>query len=412
MKINKQIVLYLVFGGLTTLVNLVSFYLLTVLSVSTAFATVIAWILAVLFAFFTNKIYVFESNDKGILKEITAFFGCRAFSGVFDLAVMILFVDFLKFPSMYIKILSNIAVIIMNYFFSKLLVFNKKKAVLCFGDSITEGMAMAREDSYPGVLQKHLKNGFKVFNAGCGGETSFTIGARANALPFTFKNDVVFEKGQLEYVSDWEIFAGVNGETMRLRYGQMGRDLKINKVVVGDETYDLRFESLGEEEKDKYILTRKNADFKRVIPSGTPVRFDYSAFYKEPYCIVLMAGGNDNFGQEGAVQRTLERYKNMAALCDRFIPLIPHFAGDDVAELFYNTFGDICVDLRGYCKEDYWIENNVEKDETDIKCLNNGVLSSRFTYQNNYGDCHLNKLGYKILADLVYKKGQELGFWK
>lgn len=411
MKQIKEIFLYLLFGGLTTLVNILSFWLLDCLNLPTAASTVIAWGLSVIFAFFTNKKYVFESENNPF-KEMLAFFGCRAFSGLFDLAVMIVFVDLLGYASMIIKILSNLMVIIMNYLFSKFLIFGKKKAILCFGDSITEGMAMAREDSYPGVLQKHLKNGYKVFNAGCGGETSFTIGARANALPFTFKNDVIFEKGQFEYVSDWEIFAGCGGEQVRLRYGQMGRDLKIDRVVVGDETYNLRFESMGEEEKDKYILTRKNASFRRVIPSGTPVRFDYSHIYKEPYCVILMAGGNDNFGIEGNVEKTVERYKNIAALCDRFIPLIPHFAGDNIAKMFYDTFGDICVDLRGYCKKDFWVENNIEKDETDIKCLNDGVLSSRFTYQNNYGDCHLNELGYKTLADLVYKKGQELGYWK
>jgi putative flippase GtrA len=407
----KEICLYLLFGGLTTLVNIVSFWVLDRLLLPTALSTVIAWVLSVVFAFLTNKKYVFESKNNPF-KELIAFFGCRAFSGVFDLAVMVIFVDVLKYPSMIIKILSNVVVILMNYFFSKFLIFGKKKNILCFGDSITEGMAMAREDSYPGVLASHLKSKYKIFNAGCGGENSYTIGARANALPFTFKNDVCFEKGVFEYVTDWEIFKGINGELMRLRYGQMGRDLKINRVVVGDEIFDLRFEQVGEEENDKYILTRKNADFKRVIPAGTPVRFDYTHIYDEPYCVILMAGGNDNFAEEGTAQRLVERYKNVASLCDRFIPLIPHFTGDNVAKLFYETFGDICVDLREYCKEQFWIDNNIEKDEDDIKCINNGVMSTKFTYQNNYADCHLNELGYKTLADLIYKKGQELSFWK
>ena len=412
MKKIKEIVLYLIFGVLTTIVNIVSFYLLTQLSFTTAAATIIAWILSVLFAFFTNKIWVFNSKNGNFLSELFSFFGCRAFSGVFDLAVMILFVDFLKFPSLYIKILSNIMVIIMNYIFSKLFIFKKKKNILCFGDSITEGMGMARKDAYPSVLSANLRGKFNVYNAGCGGENSYTIGARGNSLPFTFKNDIVFEKGQFEYESNWEIFQGMNGELMRLRYGQMGRDLKINRVVIGDEIYDLRFESLGAEEKDKYILSRKNADFKRVITSGTPLRFDYSHIYNKPYCIVLMAGGNDNFAEDGAVQKVIDRYKNMASLCDRFIPLIPHFCGDNVAKLFYDTFGEICVDLRKYCKEQFWIDNNIQKDENDIKCINEGVMSTRFTYHNNYADCHLNELGYKILGDLVYKKGVELEFWK
>jgi putative flippase GtrA len=79
-----------------------------------------------LFAFFTNKIYVFESKKGGILKEITAFFGCRAFSGFCDLAIMLIFVDVLKFPSMIVKIIANLLVIVMNYFFSKFLIFKNK----------------------------------------------------------------------------------------------------------------------------------------------------------------------------------------------------------------------------------------------------------------------------------------------
>ena len=52
-----------------------------------------------------------------------------------------------------------------------------------------------------------------------------------------------------------------------------------------------------------------------------------------------------------------------------------------------------------------------EKDKDDIKCLKDGKLSTRFIYKAVYGDCHLNELGYKILADLVHKKGKELDYW-
>ncbi len=125
MKKSKEVFFYLLFGALTTLVNIVSFWALSKAGFSTAVSTVIAWILSVLFAFFTNKIYVFESKNNNLLKEIVSFFGCRVFTGVLDLGIMLLFVDFWHFPSLAVKIVSNILVVVLNYIFSKFLIFKK-----------------------------------------------------------------------------------------------------------------------------------------------------------------------------------------------------------------------------------------------------------------------------------------------
>lgn len=284
-----------------------------------------------------------------------------------------------------------------------------KDVVICFGDSITEGMAMKRPDAYPSVLGRHLEGQIKVLNAGVGGENSYTICSRANALPFTVTNEVVFEKGEYEYVSDYKIFSGINGEMMRYRYGVMGRDLPITKPIVGGSPYSLRFDRVGVEEKDKYVLCRENADEKQVIPVGTEIKFDYTDVYENCYCTVLLQGANDG---DMPLDIIIERYKKIEALNERFIALIPHYRGDDTAKIFYENFGNRCVDLREYCKEQYWIDYGVEKDNFDKQCIADGKLSGRFTYKNNPRDCHLNELGYKVLGDLVYKKGVELGYWK
>lgn len=126
MKKSREAFLYLVFGGLTTLVNIVSFWIFDKVGFATSVSTIIAWVLSVLFAFFTNKIYVFESRNGNFLKEMISFFGCRVFTGVLDLLIMILFVDFWHFPSMIIKIASNVLVIILNYIFSKFIIFKKR----------------------------------------------------------------------------------------------------------------------------------------------------------------------------------------------------------------------------------------------------------------------------------------------
>lgn len=121
----REIFLYLLFGGLTTAVNIVSFYFLDLIDLPTAFSTVLAWLISVIFAFITNKLFVFESRQKAFFKEMLSFFGCRVFTGVLDLLIMLVFVDVLEFDSLLIKVLSNVLVIILNYVFSKFFIFKK-----------------------------------------------------------------------------------------------------------------------------------------------------------------------------------------------------------------------------------------------------------------------------------------------
>ena len=127
MKISKEMFFYLLFGGLTTLVNIISFYFLDIAGFSTAFSTAIAWIISVVFAFVTNKLYVFEISEKKLLKQMLSFFACRIFTGVIDLLIMLIFVDLIHFNSMFIKICSNVIVIVLNYIFIKFLIFKKEK---------------------------------------------------------------------------------------------------------------------------------------------------------------------------------------------------------------------------------------------------------------------------------------------
>lgn len=127
MKKYKQEILYLVFGGLTTLVNILCYYIVyNALKIPNVLSTAIAWIISVLFAFVTNRIFVFESKAKGfknILREISAFFVCRLLTGGMDVLVMWLAVDVMDWNGMLWKIISNILVIILNYFASKRLIF-------------------------------------------------------------------------------------------------------------------------------------------------------------------------------------------------------------------------------------------------------------------------------------------------
>ena len=122
---------YLIFGVLSTVVNIVSYALLYYLfHISNAVSNILAWIIAATFAYITNKLYVFDSkvnNKKELLKEIVYFYGCRLFTLAIDEGIMILAVDRFKWNGILMKIVANIIVIILNFIFSKILIFRKQE---------------------------------------------------------------------------------------------------------------------------------------------------------------------------------------------------------------------------------------------------------------------------------------------
>ena len=128
----KEIILYLIFGVLTTLISLVTYYILvsTILNPDKAFelqlANIISWIVSVLFAYITNRRYVFESKNKNKKEEISKYFLSRIATLIMDMLIMFVGVTVLKGNDKIIKIISQVVVIIANYLLSKLMVFKKK----------------------------------------------------------------------------------------------------------------------------------------------------------------------------------------------------------------------------------------------------------------------------------------------
>ena len=123
----KSILMYLFFGICTTVINIVTYWMFYIsLDFPNILSTIFSWIISVLFAYITNKLWVFESRSFGkkvLVREIATFFGARFISGIIDLAIMFLFVDMLLFPAMIIKFISNIFVVIFNYVASKVVIF-------------------------------------------------------------------------------------------------------------------------------------------------------------------------------------------------------------------------------------------------------------------------------------------------
>lgn len=124
-----DILSYLFFGGLTTAVNYIVYLpCYNLLGISAAVSNVIAWAAAVLFAFLTNKPFVFQSHDwsaKTVWPEFTKFVGCRVGSGLLETVIIFVTVDLLAWDGNWMKLATSILVVILNYFASKLLVFRK-----------------------------------------------------------------------------------------------------------------------------------------------------------------------------------------------------------------------------------------------------------------------------------------------
>lgn len=130
MEKYKDIVPYAIFGILTTIINIVVYlFFAHILKKEVMLSTLAAWFLSVLFAYVTNRKWVFHSGVltfSNIIREAVVFFICRLATGIADILIMFVFVNIFHFNDLFIKIISNIAVIILNYVASKWIIFNHK----------------------------------------------------------------------------------------------------------------------------------------------------------------------------------------------------------------------------------------------------------------------------------------------
>ena len=129
----KEIINYLIFGVLTTVISLIVYYGLTytIINPDNALmlqvANIISWIAGVLFAYFTNRKYVFESKNTNKVREFTSFVAARVTTLLLDMAIMGIGVTVLHGNDKIMKLISQVLVIVGNYMLSKVCVFRKKE---------------------------------------------------------------------------------------------------------------------------------------------------------------------------------------------------------------------------------------------------------------------------------------------
>ncbi len=126
----KQFLLYALFGGLTFVVSVMSYgFFCTLLAFNELFSNLLSWILAVSFAFFTNRIWVFQSptnTSREFFHQLLKFFSSRLATLGVEEIILLLFVTIMHLPNMLVKIAAQIIVIILNYILSKKVIFTSK----------------------------------------------------------------------------------------------------------------------------------------------------------------------------------------------------------------------------------------------------------------------------------------------
>lgn len=129
----KEIINYLIFGVLTTIVSLSVYYGLTFAvldpnnAISLQIANIISWIAGVTFAYITNRKFVFNSKSKALFKEVSSFVGARIITLLMDMLTMFIGVTILKCNDKIVKLMAQVIVVISNYLFSKIFVFREEK---------------------------------------------------------------------------------------------------------------------------------------------------------------------------------------------------------------------------------------------------------------------------------------------
>lgn len=127
---HRELVSYVFWGAMTTVVNYVVYFLLTEgLQIYYLTSNSIAWALSVLFAYFVNKLYVFQSRNwawRVALRELWQMVASRLFSLGLEMGILWLFVDVLLCPHGVVKLIANVVVVIVNYILSKFIIFKKK----------------------------------------------------------------------------------------------------------------------------------------------------------------------------------------------------------------------------------------------------------------------------------------------
>ena len=314
-----------------------------------------------------------------------------------------------------------------------------ESVVICWGDSITQSKV---GHSFPSQLEQNLGGQYVVYNAGAAGETSIAIMSRANVAEIFLQYDIEFPAGcefsnvfnrgikdeahpisASKYTECWLVDKNSNN----VYYTVNGNLLPITNVVIGGTAFELIEVNEGKTNVwghyEKLKLKRKGDTTDAItLAAGSRVTFDYSDKYTNSRCAIVLFGANDYYFDENtpnAAERLnalINSYKAVGNTAENALYIIPYFWPTDITEGFVKAFGedaDKLVNMREYLRVQAFTDYGLTPTEEDIAWIDKNCVPPCFWVSIDKGpDCHLNHLGYKIIADVIYKQGVKLGFWK
>ncbi|MBO7520160.1 MAG: hypothetical protein J6T73_05210, partial [Clostridia bacterium] len=227
--------------------------------------------------------------------------------------------------------------------------FNK---VVCYGDSITQGMGYSASEAYPGRLQSMIGSGYTVVNSGDAGESSDTIMARQGAFSLKTASAMTFPAGTATITigdQDNNGFVSPNGDNIGLT-GALGNENPLNNVVIDGKEYTISLSDFVWSPRSYTVkLTRVGSTSSAItIPAGTKTVFQNTT--SQDTCEIYLVGANDS---DKSTDKLVAKYKAMVDNhgSNNFLIIVPYFGGVS-ATPFLNAFGDHCVDIKTIASTD------------------------------------------------------------
>ncbi len=292
---------------------------------------------------------------------------------------------------------------------------NGNNVILCFGDSLTYGWGSDRGFDYPAQLQANLKGEYKVINAGIMGEKGDAIMSRANGFEFCLTADITFPAGSNRVTLKRDLFTA-KGAEKPIEYLGFGNELPHNKVIIGGNTYKIEYKETETYQHADYTLVRTgDTSSALTLKKGAVVQYDYSEQFDSCEVAIINFGAND--GDNGS-DELLAKYKKFTEKYDKYLIFVP-VGNDETEKKFTDAFGRRAVVIRQEMLEEGFLEKYGASSTKDDKisrlnanCVRNKLVPASFRLKNDRYEVHFSPLGNKAIADLLYERGVELGYWK
>ncbi len=288
------------------------------------------------------------------------------------------------------------------------------RIVSCLGDSVTESMSVEYSKKYPTILQNLLGDGYKVYNAGDGGERTHAIMSRQGALRVYTKNEYRFDVGETVLLIDQGKGRGVaTADGVEPQWTDpFGRDIPIRNVTIDGKPYWMEFTQFDWSNCTcETRLCRDNADEAIVIPKRSEVVIDVAKISKSNYCDIYFMGFNGGYSSDEELvaqhQQMIDYRGN-----DRYL-IVARWGNPATAEALRKAYGDHVLILVDYCAAGGMEKCGFIPTEEDKECIRNGILPYPLKLRGDAdkNDEHLSADGYKVLANALYEQGQKLAFW-